>query len=77
MDQFDFQIMEHIATLNSRPGRSLELNMVSFNGRPAMLDVRTWAEGGDGSKQPLKGVRLTDAEARALRDALAAYLGDK
>lgn len=77
MDQYDVNIVEHIATLSESDDCTRELNIVSFNGRRAMLDVRAWRQDGNGGKEPLKGVRLTDKEARALRDALTAYLADK
>lgn len=65
--RFDFEITERIAVLSSNSTYSTELNRVSFNGYPAKLDLRRWKDG-----QPLKGVQLTDDEARSL---IAALLG--
>lgn len=62
---FDFEITEHIATLSTNAGYSLELNRVAYNGYPAKLDLRKWKDG-----QPLKGVTLSDEEAAALFKAL-------
>lgn len=65
--RFDFEVTEHIAVLSeSAAGYSTELNRVSYNGYPAKLDLRKWHDG-----QPLKGVSLSDDEARRLYDALA------
>lgn len=67
--RFDFEIEERIAVLSEgAAGYSTELNRVSYNGYPAKLDLRKWHEG-----QPLKGVSLSDDEARRLYDALAEY----
>lgn len=75
MSDFDTKILEHVATLSANGDFTTELNFASFNDRPARLDVRVWRQDGSGRKTPLKGVRLTDAEAIALRDALNQYLG--
>lgn len=70
--EFAFDIVRHIATLSESGAYSRELNTVSFNGRPARLDVRAWRQDGD-AKVPLKGIQLTDAEAKALCAALGEY----
>lgn len=74
-DKFEVKIMEHIATLSASGDYSRELNVVSFNDRPARLDVRVWRQDGSGNKTPLKGIQLTDNEASALCDALNQYMG--
>ncbi len=74
-DKFEFNIMEHIATLSASGDYSRELNLVSFNDRPARLDVRVWRQDGRGNNIPLKGIQLTDNEASALCDALKNYIG--
>ena len=74
-NKFEVKIMEHIATLSASGDYSRELNVVSFNDRPARLDVRAWRQDGSGSKTPLKGIQLTDNEASALCGALNQYIG--
>lgn len=74
-DKFEVKIMEHIATLSASGDYSRELNVVSFNDRPARLDVRVWRQDGSGNKTPLKGIQLTDNEASTLCDALNQYIG--
>ena len=66
---FEFDILEHIATLSSSGDYTTELNRVSFNGYPAKLDLRKWKDG-----KPLKGVTLTDDEAYSLLTALQTIL---
>ena len=72
---FEVKVLEHIATLSDSGDYSREVNVVSFNGRPARLDVRVWRQDGSGNKTPLKGIQLTDTEASALCDALENYAG--
>lgn len=74
-NKFEVEIVKHIATLSASGDYSRELNVVSFNGRPARFDVRAWRQEGSGSKTPLKGLQLTDTEASALCDALKNYIG--
>ena len=62
---FDFTIEQHIATLSEKGGYSFELNRVAYRDYPAKLDLRKWKDG-----QPMKGITLTDDEARSLLTAL-------
>lgn len=52
------------------------LTLTSWNGNPAKLDLRPWTIEPTGKALPGKGLTLTDAEARALCDALCAYFGN-
>lgn len=61
--EFTYEITEHIATLSTRGAWSMELNKVSWGGRPAVYDLRKWSP--DHSKMS-KGVSLTDSEFEAL-----------
>ena len=64
--KFEHEITERIAVISkNNAGYTLELNRVSYNGYPAKLDLRKWKDG-----QPLKGVTLSDDEARSLLEAL-------
>ena len=66
---FNYEIVEHIATLSQSGGTSKELNRVSYNGSPAKYDLRSWKRT-DGEEKLLKGLTLTDEEAAALKEAL-------
>lgn len=66
---FNYEIVEHIATLSQRGDTSKELNRVSYNGSPAKYDLRSWKRT-DGEEKLLKGLTLTDEEATALKEAL-------
>jgi len=68
---FEYRIEQHIAVLSeSSGGYTLELNRVAYRGYPAKLDLRKWHNG-----QPMKGITLTEEEARELYEALADALG--
>ena len=66
---FQYEIVEHIATLSESSGTTKELNRISYNGAPPKLDLRSWKQDGT-KKRILKGLTLTDAEAAVLKDAL-------
>lgn len=39
---FNYEIVEHIATLSQNGDTSKELNRVNYNGSPAKYDLRSW-----------------------------------
>ena len=68
MPDIKYEITEHLAVLStSSRGWSKELNLVSWNDRPAKYDLREWAP--DHSRMG-KGITLSDEEAKMLREAL-------
>ena len=70
--QIEFEVTERIALLSQgNGGYSTELNRVAFNGGPAKLDLRKWRD-----EQPMKGIALTDEEARILLAALQNYFSE-
>lgn len=58
-NEFTYEIKEEIATLSTKGGWSLELNRISWNGRPATYDLRKWSD--DHSRMG-KGITLNDDE---------------
>lgn len=64
---FEYEIVEPIAVLGKANDRTIEVNMVSWNGRPAKVDIRRWSE--DHTFMG-KGIALTEDEAKALYMAL-------
>jgi len=68
MAEFTFDITEHIGVLSANAsGWSREINMVSWNGRDAKLDIRDWAPN---NEKMGKGVSLSREEAKALKEIL-------
>ena len=65
----EYTIEEHIGVISEgKTGWKKELNLVSWNGRPAKYDVRDWAPE---HKKIGKGVTLTTEEAGALAALLS------
>lgn len=63
MNDFSFTITNHIATLTTSGSWTLEVNMISWNGRKPTYDIRKWSP--DHSKMS-KGLSLSEAEYAAL-----------
>lgn len=66
---FKYEIVERIAVLSQSGNTSKELNRVSYNGSPAKYDLRSWKRE-NGEERLLKGLTLTQEEAKALKEAL-------
>lgn len=66
----EFQIYAQIAALSDpNNGWTKELNLISWNKREPVYDIRAWTE--DHSRCG-KGVTLTEGEMRRLKEALQA-----
>lgn len=63
MNDFSYKIIRNITTISQRGNWALELNLVSWDGRPATFDLRKWNE--DHTKMS-KGISLTRDEVKAL-----------
>lgn len=70
-----FTIVENIATLSEKDNISKEFNLIKYKDlKNNILDIRKW-DNNNNDKQMLKGITLTDDEARKLKDALNKYYG--
>lgn len=63
MNNFSYKIIRNITTISQRGNWALELNLISWDGRPATFDLRKWNE--DHTKMS-KGISLTRDEVKAL-----------
>jgi len=67
-DEFTFEITQHIGDLSTtKGGWTMELNLVSWGGRPAKYDIRSWSPD---HKKMGKGVTMTQEELDALKKIL-------
>ena len=67
-DDFSFEITQSIGQVaEGKGGWNMELNLVSWGGRPAKYDLRSWSP--DHEKIG-KGLTLTKEELLALKDLL-------
>lgn len=65
---FEYEILEQLGEFsNNGRGMVKEVNVISWNGADGKVDIRNWKE--DHSRMG-KGISLTHAEARNLRDLL-------
>ena len=64
-----FEIEKEIAVLSERTkdGFQKELNLVSWNGRKAKYDIRSWDEH---HEKMQKGITLSEEEIKNLKEAL-------
>lgn len=69
MAEIKFDVVKEIVVLSeSNKGWTKELNMISWNGREAKLDIRDWSP----NKEKMgKGITLSKEETKRLRDALS------
>lgn len=66
--EFSYEILEEIAVLSENAkGWRKELNLISWNGRPAKFDLRDWAPE---HEKMGKGVTLSNEEFAALKETL-------
>lgn len=72
-----FNIINTIATLSDKNDITKEFNLVQYKDlKSPILDIRKWDNSND-DKKMLKGITLTDDEARKLKDALNEYYKEK
>ena len=65
---YNFKIHEEIAVISRKPsGWTLELNVVSFNGKEAKYDLREWK---DGHTSLRPGVRFSESDLKPLMEAI-------
>ncbi len=69
MAEFTYSITEPIGVLSNSGRRSLELNMISWNDKPAKYDLRRWQSDGN-AKIMSKGISFDEGEARELYELL-------
>ena len=73
MKEITCTITRQLAVLSEKDnGYSKQVNMVSWNGKDAKLDIRDWSPDG----KSMKGVTLNDEEAAKLYEVLAKIYGE-
>lgn len=73
MKEFSYEVTERLAIISrSADGKNtLELNRISYSGRPAKLDLRRWSHEPGEEPRMHKGITLTDEEAAELGNVIA------
>lgn len=68
---FSWEVVRALGNFSEeRTNYTKELNVVAWNGRPPVFDLRGWRVDKDGVKHPLKGISMTKADLIALRNLL-------
>ena len=68
-DDFSFSIEDKLGVIStSKSGWNLELNLISWGGRPAKYDIRSWSPD---TKKMGKGITLSKEELIALKNLLS------
>lgn len=77
MGDFSYEIKDKIAVLSDEKSSwTKEINLISYNGAEAKIDIRSWQTTEEGERKMSKGITLTNDEAAKLRDALIKLLGE-
>lgn len=67
-DKVTFEIKAQLGVLQAYPtGWAKEMNMVSWNGSPAKVDIREWDEN---HEKMSRGITLSDKEVEAMLDII-------
>ena len=69
--EISFEIVKHIGVISKTDMHTKEINIVSWNEREPVYDVRVWRTGKDGAKSPLKGISMNEADLLTLKELLA------
>lgn len=73
MQTFNYDIVRQIAVFSDNEKQSKEINMVSWNGKMPVYDIRVWGKTPEG-KTPYKGITLTKEEWQRLSAMIAEYV---
>lgn len=69
--ELSYVVIKHIGTISEKNGYSKEVNIISWNGRPPVCDIRGFRIGEDGEKHPLKGISMSKADLMSLKELLS------
>lgn len=69
--EISYEIVKHIGVISKTDTYTKEINIISWNGREPVYDVRVWRTGKDGAKSPLKGISMSAIDLIALKELLS------
>lgn len=69
--ELSYEVIEHVGTISEKNGYSKEVNIIAWNGRPPVCDIRGFRIGEDGEKHPLKGISMSKADLMSLKELLS------
>ena len=71
MAELTYNVEQTIGVIGNNGKQSMELRVVSWNGRPGKYDLRSWYKDSEGNERCNKGITFTENELRELYDILA------
>lgn len=72
-EHFNYDVKETLATLSKKDNEITELRVISYNNYKPKLDLHKWELDENDNEKMLRGLTLTDKEAKALLEALQEY----
>lgn len=75
MTKLKYEIVENIASVPDGNGKdwNLEINLISWNDKPAKYDIRRWYRE-DGEEKMSKGITMSADEWVKLKDFIKEYI---
>lgn len=70
MAEFKYEIKNSFGILSEKNGYSKEFNLISYNDKEPVYDIRTWHANEDGNKKMTKGITLTRDELQKLKELI-------
>lgn len=69
--EISYEVIKHLGTISEKGAYSKEVNIIRWNGRGCVCDIRGFRVGSDGKKYPLKGISMNASELVALKELLS------
>lgn len=66
-----YEVIKHIGIISEKNNYTKEVNIISWNGRQPVCDIRGFRVGSDGTKYPLKGISMSREDLVALKELLS------
>ena len=63
----EYKLIMHVMTISTQGGKTKELNLISYNGGPPVLDLRSWKPD---HQYTSRGITLSADEIRRIADVL-------
>lgn len=69
--ELSYEIIKSIGVISEKNGYTKEVNLISWNGRPPVCDIRGFRIDKDGVRYPLKGISMSKDDLLVLKELLS------
>ena len=69
--EITYSIVKSLGVISKSNKHTKELNLISWNGREPVFDLRVWKTETDSSKAPCKGISLSEEDLLTLKELLS------